>query len=104
MATRRKRNNSTQIEKKLAALQADLTQLQRDLRGLADAGGDVASARMADVLEQAEQVADRTADQIGDWTNEGVLAVRDSVRSQPLSSILLSIGAGAIISAFLLRR
>jgi ElaB/YqjD/DUF883 family membrane-anchored ribosome-binding protein len=105
MATKRKRSNGTaNLEKKLAALQSDLAQLQSDLRGLAGAGGEVAGERMSDMLGQAENAADQAADQIGTWTNDNFIAVRDAVRGQPLSSVLLSIGAGAIVGAFLLRR
>ncbi len=105
MAAKRKRSNGTaQLEKRLTALQSDLAQLQADLRGLAGAGGEIAGERMNDMLGQAENAADRAADQIGNWTNENLVAMREVVRGQPLSSLLLSIGAGAIMGAFLLRR
>ena len=105
MPAKRKRSDGTaHLEQKLAALQSDLAQLQEDLRGLAGAGGEIAGERMSTILEEAETVADRAADQIGNWTNDNMIAVRDAVRGQPLSSVLLSIGAGAIVGAFLLRR
>src|SRR5215472_16289127 len=104
MAAKRKRSNGpAHIEQKLTALQSDLAQLQADLRDLADVGGKIAGKRMTVMLGQAEDAADRAADQIGTWTNENLIAVRDRVREQPLSSVLLSIGAGAIVGAFLLR-
>lgn len=105
MAVKRKRSNGTaHLEQKLSALQSDLAQLQEDLRGLAGAGGEIAGERMSTVLEGAGSAADRATDQIGNWTNDNLIAVRDAVRGQPLSSVLLSIGAGAIVGAFLLRR
>ena len=104
MAAKRKRNGAAHLEQKLAALQSDLAQLQDDLRGLAGAGGEIAGERMSDMIGQAETAADRAADQIGNWTNDNLVAVRQAVRTQPLSSVLLSIGAGAIVGAILLRR
>lgn len=106
MAAKRKRasNGNAHLDQKLTALQSDLAQLQADLRDLAGAGSKVAGERMSVMLGQAEVAADRAADQIGTWTNENLIAVRDRVREQPLSSVLLSIGAGAIVGAFFLRR
>ncbi len=108
MAARRRRRAEAHLEKKLSALQADLSQLQQDLRGLASAGGEVAGVRMADamadVMGSAEIIADRAGDQFGKWTNGNLVTVRDTVRAQPLASLLFSMGAAAVVSALILRR
>jgi len=102
---RRRRSGSAHLEKRLNALQSDLARLQEDLRGLASAGGEAASERMADALESAQAgakiVAGRAAEQLGSWTNGNLDPVRSQVRSQPLASVLLSVGAGALVGALL---
>ena len=106
MAPWRKRRRASHIEKRLSALQQDLTKLQRDLRGLAAVGGEVAGERVVEALgsagESARIVADRAAEQLESWTNGNLDPVRDQVRSQPLASVLLSIGAGALVGALLI--
>ena len=104
MAAKRKNNGVAHVEQRLTALQADLAQLQKDLRGLANAGGEVASDRFTEVLDTAEAAADRAADQIETWTNENLGSVRQTVRSQPITSVLLSMSAGALVGALFLRR
>ena len=102
----RRSNGTRNLEKKLSALQDDLGRLQRDLKGLAAAGGEIAGEQVSDVLESAgdsaRAAADRTARQLQNWTNGNLDPVRDRVRSQPLASLLLSIGAGALVGAILL--
>ena len=102
---RRRSNGSSQLGRKLSALQDDLNRLQRDLRGVAAAGGEIAGERVVDAFESAEagvrSAADRAADQLGTWTNGNLNPVRAQVRSQPLASVLLSAGAGALVGALL---
>jgi hypothetical protein len=103
---RRRRSGAANLEKRLSALQSDLVRLQGDLRGLASAGGNVAAERMADVLDgagaEARAAAGRAAEQLESWTNGNLDPVRQQVRSQPLASVLLSVGAGALVGALLL--
>lgn len=102
---RKRRSRTNHLEKRLSALQQDLSRLQRDLRGLAAAGGEAAGERVVEALgsagESARVVADRAAEQLESWTNGNLDPVRDQVRSQPLASVLLSIGAGALVGALL---
>src|ERR1051326_7379531 len=89
---RRRKSGSVHLEKRLNALQSDLARLQEDLRGLASAGGEVASESLAEALDNAQAgakvVADRAARQLGSWTNGNLDPVRSQVRSQPLASVL----------------
>ena len=102
---RRRKSGADHLEKRLGALQSDLVRLQEDLRGLASAGGEAASETLADALESAQAgarlVAGRTADQLGSWTDGNLEPVRGQVRAQPLASVLLSAGAGALVGALL---
>ncbi len=102
---RRRSNGSSQLERRLSALQHDLNRLQVDLRGIAAAGGEIAGERVADALGSAEagvrEMADRAADQLETWADGNLSPVRAQVRSQPLASVLLSAGAGALVGALL---
>jgi ElaB/YqjD/DUF883 family membrane-anchored ribosome-binding protein len=103
---RRRKSGSVHLEKRLNALQSDLARLQDDLRGLASAGGEVAGESLGEALENAQAgakiVADRAAKQLGAWTDGNLDPVRKQVRTQPLASVLLSAGAGALVGALLL--
>ena len=103
---RRRSSGSKELEKKLSALQDDLSRLQHDLRGIAVASGGIAGERLTDALDSAgsgaQAIAERAADQLETWTNGNLDPVRAKVRSQPLASLLLSAGAGALVGALLL--
>ena len=97
--------SEARLEKRISALRDDLRSLQRDLRGVTEAAGEHATSRFADLVDDASErtrsAASRAADQLGDWTEESLSPVRERVKSQPLRSVLLSIGAGALIGAIL---
>jgi hypothetical protein len=103
---RMRSNGSSQLETKLSALQNDLDRLQRDLRGVAAAGGELAGERVAEAFESAgagaRAIANRAAGQLETWTDGNLNPVRAQVRSQPLASVLLSAGAGALVGALLI--
>jgi ElaB/YqjD/DUF883 family membrane-anchored ribosome-binding protein len=103
---RKRSNGSIHLERKLSALQDDLERLQRDLAGLASAGGEIAGERMSDALESASDsaraAAGRAVEQLETWTNGNLDPMRNRVRSQPLGSVLLSVGAGALVGALLM--
>lgn len=102
---RRHSNGSSHLERRLSALQDDLSRLQNDLRGIAAAGGEIAGERVADAFESAgagaRAMADRAVGQLESWTDGNLKPVRAQVRSQPLASVLLSAGAGALVGALL---
>ena len=102
---RRRRGGADQLEKKLSSLQSDLARLQEDLRGLASAGGSIAGETMSDAFDSAQAgaraAAGKVAEQLESWTNGNLEPVRYQVRSQPLASVLLSVGAGALVGALL---
>ena len=92
------------MQAKLDALKADLESLQGHVRGLAGDVGGVAAERMNTVLADAMESVQEMTDKIEGWGNDNLESIRDSVRDQPLAACVLSMGAGALLGALLLRR
>jgi hypothetical protein len=92
----RTRRNQSQTEIRLQALKGDFEALQRDMRLLLDSIGTDATQRVASATNGA-------AHQVEEWASDGVETVRDTIRSQPLAAIALSMSAGAVISSLLRR-
>jgi ElaB/YqjD/DUF883 family membrane-anchored ribosome-binding protein len=104
MAKRKKHDPQANVEARISALKDDLESLQADIRGLAGDVGDLATDRAKGAISSAEEAAYAAGDQLENWANENVEEVRDQVRSQPLAAMLLSMSAGALVGAWLLRR
>jgi len=103
MATAQKALNG-HVEARLDALKADLDALQKDMRGLISDVRGVAADGMSNVVDMAVDRAGETLDRAGEWANENVDSVRSAVRKQPIAACALSMSAGALLGAFLLRR
>ncbi len=93
---RRRKNGFHQMEERFDALKSDFDTLQHDLRGLATGAQEVVRDRVSGLL--------RNTDGLEDWTNENVGSLREAIREQPLASCILSLSAGALIGALMLRR
>ena len=115
MAGRPKKNDAKNIDKRLGALRTELDAVQGDMKGLAGDVVDVADGRVHLAIRNAENVAERAyrlaeeaveqaAGDVETWTNDNLDSARESVRAQPLAAIALSMGAGALLGAFFLRR
>jgi hypothetical protein len=96
MAFRMRRNRLSQTEARLQALKGDFEALQRDMRLLLDAVGVEAGQRVTAATNGA-------AHQVEEWASDGVETVRESIRTQPLAAIALSMSAGAVLSSLLRR-
>ncbi|HEX3754394.1 MAG TPA: hypothetical protein VHV26_04900 [Rhizomicrobium sp.] len=110
------------VEARLAALRSDFQALQGDLKGLYGDVSEVASERAANAMRSAEEVADRAmalaeeaareaklragefAGEAEVWAEANADELRTQVRAQPLTSLLLAMGAGAFLGAIFLRR
>ncbi len=114
MSRHKKKTGPKNVDNRLGALRTDLDALQSDIKGLAGDAGDAANSRAHQAVRAAESVAERAyrlaeetashmADDVGTWTNDNLDSARDSIRAQPLSALLLSLGIGAIIGAIFLR-
>ena len=98
-------NGATEdFQEKLDALKADLESLQSHVRGLAGDIGEVATERMNSALADAMKSVHELTGRVEGWGNDNLSSLRDSVRNQPLAALAISMGAGALIGALLLRR
>lgn len=93
---RRKKKDMKNIEAQIEALQSELSALRRDARSLIGSF----SKSAANAVDVAESVYDGAEK----WTADNVHSVRGTVRSQPLTALAVSLGAGALLGALFLRR
>ena len=106
MPTTRKRKNArngADLQARLTSLRDDLDHLQQDVRGLMSDVGDVATDQVHTVVNGAIDTASDTVDRVTEWSTDNLDGVRQAVRTQPLAACVLSMSAGAIIGALLLR-
>jgi ElaB/YqjD/DUF883 family membrane-anchored ribosome-binding protein len=103
--TRKRRNgrNGTDLQARLTSLREDIDNLQQDVRGLMSDVGDVASDQVNTVVNGAIGTATDTVERVSEWSTDNLQGVREAVRTQPLAACVLSMSAGAIIGALLLR-
>lgn len=92
----RRKRGMKKVEAQIEALQSDLSDLQKDARALAGHVG-----RTAGVAIDAAGAAYNGAQK---WTNSNMRSMRGTVRDQPLTAVLVSLGAGAVLAALFLRR
>jgi len=93
---RRRKRGMEKVEAQLDALQSELTDLQKDARALAGQVGRTAG----DAIDAAEGAYNG----MQKWTTGNVRSMRGTVRDQPLTAVLVSLGAGAVLGALFLRR
>jgi len=93
---RRKNRDMKRVEAQIEALQSELGSLQKDARSLAGQIGKAAGSTF--------DVAEAVYDGVGKWTAGNVKSVRGTVSNQPLTALLVSLGAGAVLGALFLRR
>ena len=104
-ATRRRKNghSSNDVQARLSALRANLDVLQQDMRALMSDVGEAANEQMHVAVNGAMESASEAVERVEEWSNENLEPVREAVRTQPLAACMLSMSAGAIIGALLLR-
>ena len=100
----RKRVNGNGVEARLEALKADLETLQEDMRGLLIDVKGIAADGMAEAVHTASTAAGEAVDRAQEWADENVDSLRTVVRKQPIAACALSMSAGALLGALLLRR
>ena len=86
---------SSNAKRKVRAMRSDFGAWQKDMRGtMNDIGEATREARhaMGGAIERFET-----------WGEDNLPGVADAVRSQPFKACAISLGAGALISALLLR-
>ncbi|HEX5280635.1 MAG TPA: hypothetical protein VFW28_11210 [Micropepsaceae bacterium] len=95
--------SATGMQSRLNSLRADFDALQHDVRGLASDVGDAASSQAKEFVNDAIGTATDTVDRVTEWGAENLDGVRTAVKTQPLAACMLSMSAGALIGALLLR-
>ena len=107
VARRRRRaktnGNGRDVQTRLESLRADLDALQQDMRGLVSDVGTMAGDQVQGAMNGAMESAQDVVDRLNDWNHDNLDGVRGAVRSQPLAACMLSMSAGAVIGALLLR-
>ncbi|MGD0190519.1 MAG: hypothetical protein ABSD74_07245 [Rhizomicrobium sp.] len=81
-------------------MKSDFRALQGDLRVLAEEMNGAAS----DAVRTTNRAAEDALESVNEWTNTNISSLQGSVRRQPLTAVVLSIGAGALVAALLSRR
>lgn len=94
---------NTNMQSRLNSLRADFDALQHDVRGLASDVGDAASTQVQELMTDAIGSANDAVERVSEWSTENLNGVRDAVKTQPLAACMLSMSAGALIGALLLR-
>jgi ElaB/YqjD/DUF883 family membrane-anchored ribosome-binding protein len=94
---------NTGMQSRLNSLRADFDALQHDVRGLASDVGDAATSQVQGFMSDASRTATETVDRVSEWGAENLAGVRTAVKTQPLAACMLSMSAGALIGALLLR-
>jgi len=115
MTKREIRTQRVDVGSRLNALHADLVALQYELKSATSDVADLAGDRAATVIgstenaaQRAHYIAEESSSQmqgdVEEWPNGHLAAARDSVRTRPLLSMALSMGAGTVLAAIFLRR
>jgi ElaB/YqjD/DUF883 family membrane-anchored ribosome-binding protein len=86
---------SKTAKRKVRAMRSDFDAWQKDMRGtMSDIG---------DATREARNAMGGAIDRFETWGEDNLPGVAEAVRSQPFKACALSLGAGAIIGALLLR-
>ena len=93
---RRRKRGMKKVEAQIEAIQSELSDLHKDARVLAGRAGK-AAAEAIDAAEAAYNGMEK-------WTANNVHSMRGTVRNHPLTAVLVSLGAGAVLGALFLRR
>jgi flagellin len=80
------------------------TRMTADIKGLAGDVTGVASERASLALGEAMTRVQEITNSVEEWSEDNLQNFRDQVRDQPLASVALSVGVGALIGAILFRR
>lgn len=102
---------TTDVQREIESLKADLKSLRSDLSDLSKAGGRVAGesvqAARETLREEADQLLDRlrqTASAVQDEGKQVAGKVRDEVAERPGTSLLTAFGVGALLGWLLGRK
>lgn len=92
---KQKKSHNGRAKRRMGAMRSDLHAWQKDMRGVMD--------NVGDATREVRGAVGGALDRMETWGDENLPGVREAVRSQPFKACVLSLGAGALISALLLR-
>ena len=113
MPTSRKRNGvagtdthgtAVGLQARMQTLRGDLGTLEKDLIGLLYDVGEAAGEQVHGAMKGAMDSAAEAADRVESWGSENMPNMRKMVRTKPFAACAVALGAGALLSAILLRR
>ena len=119
--SRRERRGNDELDGQLNAVRADLEKLEATAASLPQEANDAASDGYKTAMTAAQKIARRSlalaeeastrmsdaaqeaAESMQDWAELYTASFRGAVREQPARSILMSLGAGAVVGALISR-
>jgi len=93
-------SSASAAEANLHDVKSDLDQLKADFTKLLETLGKTAKHS----VKGAKGDAESAAGEVGDWAEEQVLTLRESIREQPITACAIAAGVGVILGQILLRR
>ncbi len=112
MADHKEKKDTKRLDSRLGTLRSELETLESDMKNFAGDVEGVADSRVHQALRKAENIAHRAyryaeessahvAHDVENWADDNLDGARKSIRAQPLSALVISVGAGALIGAIL---
>lgn len=109
------RNNTDKFGSRLGVLRTELETLESDMKkvsgdveGIADNRVQLALHKAEDIAHSAYQLAEDAASHailgVDKWATGNMDAARNSIRTRPLSALVLSLGIGAMVGLLFGRR
>ena len=91
----RKTRLSNTTKRKVRAMRSDFDAWQKDMRGTMN--------DLGDATREARHAMGGAIERFENWGEDNLPGVAQAVRSQPFKACVISLGAGALIGALLLR-
>ncbi len=96
-------NASDPTKEEIAHLKDDLAALRDDIRALARTASRDAKGMASEQFEHLTDAAGDMAENVRLHAEEYTHGVQEKIREKPLSSVLISVAAGAILAKLILR-
>ncbi len=93
-------SSASAAEANLHDVKSDLDQLKADFTKLLETLGKTAKHS----VKGAKGDAESAAVEVGDWAEDQVVSLRESIREQPIKACAIAAGVGVILGQILLRR
>lgn len=98
-----RKSNGHKFDARIVELQEDFESLQNAFGSLLDHMAQNTSEGLSGAAQSAGETISDAATQMETWSEAGTETVRGAIRTQPLAAIALSMGAGALLGAYMRR-